>query len=143
MDHSSADPETLFNVNDLMLRAKQRVLCSVIEVGGRTLRLEPCSHPLWITCVPRGIEQVLLNLAINARDATPHKGMITLAATRVSITQEDLAHHPDARVGQFARISVSDNGCGISAKDLPHIFEPFFFASNQKQVWASGAAQKL
>lgn len=132
MDHSAADPESLFNINDLMLRTKQRLLCSVIEVDGRTLRFEPCSHPLWIKCVPRGIEQVLLNLAINARDATPHKGTITLAATRVSITLEDLAHHPDARVGRFACISVSDNGCGISTKDLPHIFEPFFFASKEK-----------
>jgi signal transduction histidine kinase len=62
----------------------------------------------------------------SCHDATPDKGRITLATTRVSITKEELAHQPDARVGPFVCISVSDNGCGISAKDLPHIFGPFF-----------------
>ena len=78
------------------------------------------------------LEQVLLNLVVNARDAAPRKAMITMTTTAVSITNEYLVEHPDARIGSFVCMSVADNGCGISAKDLLHIFEPFFSSKKKK-----------
>jgi signal transduction histidine kinase len=117
-------PIDLFNINDLLHKMKGR-LSSVIEENEK-LVFELFGHSLWVTCAPSMLEQALFNLVVNARDAIPHKGLITVATTAVSITNEYLADHPDARVGSFVCISVSDKGCGISAKHLPHIFEPFF-----------------
>ncbi len=72
------------------------------------------------------IEQVLLNLAVNARDAMPHGGLLTLR-TR-SVTPQELPVNLAARVDgeAFIRVDVSDTGRGIPADCLPHIFEPFF-----------------
>lgn len=92
----------------------------------KTLVMVPCSHPLWVRCAAPGLERAIWNIVFNARDATSAKGRITLATTRVSITHEDLAHHPEARVGTYVCITVSDNGCGVSAENLPHMFEAFF-----------------
>jgi PAS domain S-box-containing protein len=72
------------------------------------------------------MEQVLLNLAVNARDAMPRGGQLTI---RIGITDVNEAHvrnHPEARVGRFVCISKTDTGCGIPPENLSRIFEPFF-----------------
>ena len=72
------------------------------------------------------IEQVLVNLVVNARDAMPRGGQL-LIATEVATFEVDYARtNPEAREGQFVCLRVSDNGIGIPAENLPHIFEPFF-----------------
>ncbi|HYW84124.1 MAG TPA: PAS domain-containing protein, partial [Spirochaetia bacterium] len=75
---------------------------------------------------PGMLEQVLLNLTVNARDAMPRGGRIALATEAVEIDSERAASHPDRRQGQFVRLSVSDTGCGMDAGTLKRIFEPFF-----------------
>ena len=72
------------------------------------------------------IEQTLMNLAMNARDAMPHGGTFKVTATDVEIDRGYLRGHPDAHAGHFVCITVSDTGCGIETRDLPHVFEPFF-----------------
>jgi signal transduction histidine kinase/ActR/RegA family two-component response regulator len=72
------------------------------------------------------IEQVLMNLAVNARDAMPRGGTLTIRAAAEEIEPGYVHSHPDARPGHFVRISVEDTGCGIDLATLPHIFEPFF-----------------
>ena len=72
------------------------------------------------------IEQVLVNLILNARDALPRGGSVRLSTQRVSFTADDAAAHPKARAGEFVRLSVSDNGVGIAPELLPRIFDPFF-----------------
>lgn len=124
------DRVNTFNINGLLLKMKGTLSAVIGE--NEKLVLDLFKHPLWVTCASSMLEQVLMNLVVNARDAIPHKGMITVATTAVSITNEYLADHPDAWVGSFACISVSDQGCGISAKDLPHIFEPFFSSKKKK-----------
>jgi two-component system, cell cycle sensor histidine kinase and response regulator CckA len=76
---------------------------------------------------PVQIEQVLMNLASNARDAMPQGGHLRLDTSEVFL---DVTHAAAARIdipeGHYALISVSDNGEGIAPKHLPHIFEPFY-----------------
>ena len=72
------------------------------------------------------IEQVLLNLAVNARDAMPKGGRISIATQELTLRDDDMAHHPQGRRGEFVVLRVQDTGCGIPAHLLPLIFEPFF-----------------
>jgi len=72
------------------------------------------------------IEQMLLNLAVNARDAMPSGGKLSFATTPVRITDDYVRSRPDARAGEFVRITVSDTGCGMDAATLSRAFEPFF-----------------
>ena len=72
------------------------------------------------------LDQVLLNLAVNSRDAMPRGGTLSLETGNIQIHRDDLVHYPDLRPGAYVRLSVSDNGMGILADVLPNIFEPFF-----------------
>jgi signal transduction histidine kinase/CheY-like chemotaxis protein len=72
------------------------------------------------------IEQVIMNLAVNARDAMTRGGRLTISAREEAIGADYVGFHPDARQGRFVRISVTDTGSGIDPQTLPRIFEPFF-----------------
>jgi signal transduction histidine kinase len=72
------------------------------------------------------MEQIILNLAVNGRDAMPNGGRLTIHADEVEIKPEQCVTNLKARPGQFVCISVSDTGSGIPAEVLPHLFEPFF-----------------
>ena len=75
---------------------------------------------------PGMMEQVLLNLAINSRDAMPNGGHISIVTATRYIDQEYVQKNPEARLGQFICLSVIDTGCGIRPEHLQKIFEPFF-----------------
>jgi PAS domain S-box-containing protein len=75
---------------------------------------------------PTQIHQVLMNLCVNARDAMPDGGKLTISAENVSLTQQDLQIHWDAEVGDYVMISIEDTGMGIPPEVLDRIFEPFF-----------------
>jgi PAS domain S-box-containing protein len=72
------------------------------------------------------IEQVLLNLAVNARDAMPNGGQLTITTTLETVGEDQIQQNPDATPGGRVCLSVRDTGCGIPPEILPHIFEPFF-----------------
>ncbi|EEF62565.1 PAS domain S-box protein [Pedosphaera parvula] len=72
------------------------------------------------------MEQVLLNLAVNSRDAMRGGGQLTVKIFGMEITGLEMNEHPEGRTGHFVCLKVSDTGCGIEPKNLPHIFEPFF-----------------
>jgi CheY-like chemotaxis protein len=72
------------------------------------------------------IEQVLLNLVANARDAMPQGGTLTIATGRVSLTPGNGGLPPDAEAGAYVVLSVRDTGSGMSADTQSHLFEPFF-----------------
>jgi two-component system cell cycle sensor histidine kinase/response regulator CckA len=72
------------------------------------------------------IDQVIMNLAVNARDAMPKGGQLTISTSLQSIAESGRRHLSDARPGRFVCLSVADNGTGIAPEHLPHLFEPFF-----------------
>ena len=72
------------------------------------------------------IEQVIVNMVVNARDAMPEGGEITIWSRNVHVGQEYCTSHTYARPGKFVRLSVRDNGTGMDQAVIDHIFEPFF-----------------
>ena len=72
------------------------------------------------------MEQVILNLAVNARDAMPKGGRISVATSAVELTEAHASHNPEARAGSFVCLAVHDTGCGMSPSVQAQIFEPFF-----------------
>jgi CheY-like chemotaxis protein len=72
------------------------------------------------------IEQILMNLCVNARDAMSGGGRLRIETGNVRFSEADLATRPWARAGEFVRLRVSDTGCGIPPEVRERIFEPFF-----------------
>src|SRR5207247_669871 len=75
---------------------------------------------------PGMVEQALLNLVVNSRDAMPRGGQLLINTGTVDIDAASLQENPDAKAGQAIFLSVRDTGCGIAPENLSHIFEPFF-----------------
>lgn len=98
----------------------QRSLSSRIQ-----LSLEFSNEPLIARIDAHQLENALLNLAVNARDAMPDGGKLTIQACRVQLNDVD-AREYDVVEGDFVRIDVADNGVGMEAEILSRIFEPFF-----------------
>ena len=75
---------------------------------------------------PSQIEQVLMNLCLNARDAMPEGGVLIIETRNVDISHEQIREHPEAHPGHYVLVSVSDTGIGMNRATIDRIFEPFF-----------------
>jgi len=91
-------------------------------------KVELCARvspsPLAVKADSAQLEEVLMNLVVNARDAMPERGRLTIETAAVTLEQNALA--PDLPAGPYALLTVSDTGCGMSAEVQQHLFEPFF-----------------
>jgi PAS domain S-box-containing protein len=109
-----------------------RLITDLLKMLGRLLgehiQIKIIPEPaLGMVHADRGqIEQVLVNLNVNARDAMPEGGKITIETRNMSLDKQFCEEHPWAKKGEYVMLSVSDTGTGIPQEDIDRIFEPFF-----------------
>jgi PAS domain S-box-containing protein len=118
--------------------AKPRVIDLNERVGGTLSMLgrmmgenikviwEPASTPWPVKIDPTQLDQILANLAVNARDAIVDRGTLSISTANVTICPADVRRNPKLRPGKFVCLSVTDTGCGMPPEVLSRLFEPFF-----------------
>ena len=122
------EPQPL-NLNDIVLdthKMLRRLIGTDIELvtlPGPDLGL--------VTVDPAQMEQVIINLSVNARDAMPDGGKLIIEAANTALAPEDLAERPELAPGEYVSLSVSDTGVGMDPEVMTRIFEPFFTTKAQ------------
>jgi len=115
---------TVFDLND----AVQHMVRLVQQFVGESIHIELTlgAGPFPVKLDSTGLEQIVMNLSSNARDAMPQGGTLTIATAHVTLDDAFAAAHPWARAGDYVRLSVKDSGMGMDPEVASHIFEPFF-----------------
>ncbi len=123
--------ETVRNLEKMLRRVIGEDIKIVTDLGAKIGRLK---------ADPGQLEQVLLNLCVNARDAMPKGGTITIATQDVTYFLDDFYSVNEMPAGEYVKLTVTDTGCGMSAEVKKHIFEPFFTTKEKGQGTGLGLA---
>ncbi len=125
VEHKAVDLDKVILELEKMLR---RVIGENYKLATRM------SHKTWQIFGDEGLlEQVIVNLVVNARDAIPEGGQITILTENVDVDKPTAAKVTEARPGRFVRLTVRDEGAGMNEETLEHIFEPFFSTKREKE----------
>ncbi|RJP21793.1 MAG: response regulator [Candidatus Omnitrophota bacterium] len=119
----------IFNLNTLLAddeKMLQRMIGEDI-----TLRIRFADSLGFVKADPGQIEQVIMNLVVNARDAMPQGGQLTIETTTVHLDGEQTQQHGDLEAGVYVLLRVIDTGCGMDAEIRKQIFDPFFTTKEQ------------
>ena len=112
------------NLNSQILESN-KILARLINEDIK-LSFRPADK-LWSVMIdPSQVDQIMMNLSVNARDAMPDGGSLTIESANLHITGEYAYLHPNAKPGDYVQLTVSDTGCGMDKNTREHIFEPFF-----------------
>ncbi|MBE7557365.1 MAG: PAS domain S-box protein [Anaerolineales bacterium] len=129
---------TNLDLNDLVTNLHKMLGRLIGEDINLVLVLQPGLWP--VKADPGQIEQVIVNLAVNARDAMPTGGMLTIETGNVRLDDNYLKTHPEAPHGPCVMLAVTDTGQGMDAPTQAHIFEPFFTTKEVGQGTGLGLA---
>ncbi len=124
---------------NVALADSRRLLERVI---GEDVRLDliESEYPVHTLIDPVQVDQVLVNLVVNARDAMPEGGTVTLRAAWVTFSETDCDFNPEAKPGEYCLLEVSDTGVGMDEQTLEKIFEPFFTTKDKAKGTGLGLA---
>ena len=128
----------ILSLNDIIVDLRKMLP----RLLGADIRIETTLEPTLahVKADPGQIEQVIINLAVNARDAMPEGGKLTIETRSVALEGEPASKHPAMPPGRYAVITVSDTGTGMDAQVQAHIFEPFFTTKEQGKGTGLGLA---
>lgn len=114
----------VLNVNDLIVNIEGMLRRSI----GESITLETClDRDLWSTRIdPSQLENALVNLSVNARDALQTGGRLEISTSNIVVRETSNFEHSELLPGEYVLLAVRDNGCGIAESELSRIFEPFY-----------------
>lgn len=115
---------TVLNLNDLIMNTKKSLGRLIGEDIDLRVHLE--EEPWMIKFDPSQIEQIMVNLVVNARDAMPDGGKLTVETKNIVADESYSRSHVGFTPGDYVQLSVSDNGTGMDRETMDHVFEPFF-----------------
>jgi two-component system, cell cycle sensor histidine kinase and response regulator CckA len=121
----------IFDLNKVisgMQSMLSRMIGEDIEIGAN---FHP--DPMLINADPGKIQQVVMNLVVNARDAMPNGGQLTIQTTRVDFEESYIKEHTMTKPGPYVMLAISDNGIGMDTETQARIFEPFFTTKSKEK----------
>ncbi len=117
-------PQTVLNVSDELDDLKELLSRTIGSHIALTMDLP---REVWPVIMDRGqLEQIVINLAVNARDAMPRGGRLTISAENSAVDAAYAAARPGLAAGDYVELQIADSGTGMDKKTLEHAFEPFF-----------------